>query len=134
MGQASFFPLILTDNGGEFSNISAFENDLNGNQETKLFFCDPYKSCQKPHVEKNHTILRDICPKGTSFNSFTQQDVNLIFSHMNSIKRKKLQGKSPYEMLNFMYGFDLAGLLGISHIPAEQVIQSPKLLKLLLHK
>ena len=88
MGQASFFPLILTDNGGEFSNISAFENDLNGNQETKLFFCDPYKSCQKPHVEKNHTILHDICPKGTSFNSFTQQDVNLIFSHMNSIKRK----------------------------------------------
>ena len=38
-----FFPAILTDNGGEFSNVFAFENDLDGNRETRLFFCDPNK-------------------------------------------------------------------------------------------
>lgn len=32
------FPLILTDNGGEFSNVYAIENDEKGNRETQLFF------------------------------------------------------------------------------------------------
>ena len=53
-------PLILTDNGGEFSNVSAFTNDLTGMIETLLFFCDPYRSSQKPKVEKNHTLFRDV--------------------------------------------------------------------------
>jgi IS30 family transposase len=45
-------PVLLTDNGGEFSNVSAFVNDLEGEPETDLFFCDPYCSSQKPKVEK----------------------------------------------------------------------------------
>lgn len=61
------FPLILTDNGGEFANIHSIECNAAGTRETHLFFCDAMKSCQKPRVEKNHTLLRDICPKGTSF-------------------------------------------------------------------
>jgi IS30 family transposase len=122
------FPLILTDNGGEFSNISAFENDSDGQKETSLFFCDPMKSCQKPHVEKNHTLLRDIVPKGYSFDSFTQVALNLIFSHVNSVKRKHLNGKSPYEVFSFTYGDSLAALLGIQPIPADCVVQSPILI------
>jgi hypothetical protein len=43
--------------------------------------------------------------------------------------RKSLNGKTPYEMFCFIYSQDVARLLGISHIPAEQVIQSPALLK-----
>lgn len=92
------FPVILTDNGGEFSDIAAFENDINGNIESKIFFCDPMQSSQKPFIEKNHTLFRDVIPKGTSFDSFTQQTVNLIFSHVNSVKRKIFNNKSPYEM------------------------------------
>lgn len=30
------FPLLLTDNGGEFADISAFMADLNGELETEL--------------------------------------------------------------------------------------------------
>jgi IS30 family transposase len=123
------FPLMLTDNGGEFANVAAFENDATDEQESRLFFCDPYRSCQKPRVEKNHTLFRDIVPKGTSFDSFTQETVNLIFSHVNSVKRKSLNGKSPYELFVFAYSETIAILLGIEHIPAKDVIQSPKLLK-----
>lgn len=123
------FELLLTDNGGEFTNIRAFTDDADGNAETRLFFCDPYRSCEKPKVEKNHTLFREICPKGTSFDSFTQEDVNLIFSHINSVKRKKLHGKSPYEMFVFAYGEECANALGISEIPATEVCQSPALLK-----
>lgn len=123
------FPLLLTDNGGEFSNISAFTETPDGIKESKLFFCDPYKSCEKPKVEKNHTLFRDICPKGTPFDDFTQDDVNFIFSHINSIKRKKLNKKTPYEMFSFKYGEEFASLLGITPIPPDEVCQSPLLLK-----
>jgi len=122
-------PLALTDNGGEFANVSAIENNVAGECETHLFFCDPYKSCQKPKVEKNHTLFRDIVPKGNSFDHFTQDTVNLIFSHINSVKRKSLGGKTPYEVFTFTYGADIAKLLGITPVPADKVIQSPSLLK-----
>ena len=124
-------PLLLTDNGGEFANVSAFTDDQNGVAETDLFFCDPYRSSQKPKVEKNHTMFRDIVPKGESFDHFSQETVNLIFSHVNGVKRRILNGKSPFEMFSFLYGDTVPALLGIREIPATQVVQSPKLLKTL---
>lgn len=75
------FPVILTDNGGEFSNVLAFENGLEEQPETKMFFCDPNAPYQKPHVENNHTLFRGITSTGTSFDDWTQDNVNLIFSH-----------------------------------------------------
>jgi len=123
------FPLILTDNGGEFSDVAAIENGVDGQKETALFFCDPMQSCQKPRVEKNHTLFRDIVPKGRSFDGFTQKTVNLIFSHVNSVKRKSLYGKTPFEMFGFAYPESIARVFGIESIPADRVIQSPNLLK-----
>jgi IS30 family transposase len=124
------FPVILTDNGGEFADVFAFEKALDGQQETSLFFCDPNKSYQKPKVEKNHTLFRDIVPKGQSFDGFSQSTVNLVFSHVNSVKRKSLNGKTPYEIFTFTYGVFVADIFGIKAVPAGEVIQSPKLLKL----
>jgi IS30 family transposase len=123
------FPLILTDNGGEFADVFSLENDSMGDKETELFFCDPYQSSQKPNVEKNHTLFRDIVPKGESFDDFTQETVNLIFSHVNSVHRKVLNGKTPFEIFTFTYGDKIASLLGIKSVPAIEVIQSAKLLK-----
>lgn len=122
-------PLVLTDNGNEFSDVNAIELDLDGAKETSVFFCRPMRPSDKPHVEKNHTLFRDICPKGTSFDNFTQDDVNLIFSHVNSIVRKSLGGKSPYDLFSFTYGKKTASLLGIEKIPSREVSQSPLLLK-----
>ena len=124
-----FFPTILTDNGGEFSNVFAFENDLDGNRETRLFFCDPNASYQKPHVENNHILFRDIVPSGSSFDDFTQETVNLIFSHVNAVKRKQFNGRSAFDMFTFTYSAKLASLLGIISIAPSEVCQSPKLLK-----
>ena len=115
------------------SNVFAFENDLSGAKETSVFYCDPNWSYQKPHVENNHQLFRSIVPKGESFDDFTQDTVNLIFSHVNSVKRLQFIGKSAYEMFSFLYSPELANLLGIVEIPAKQVIQSPKLLSDLTH-
>jgi IS30 family transposase len=121
-------PLILTDNGGEFNDIFTIMNDSKGEKETELFFCDPMQSHQKPHVEKNHTLFRDIVPKGQSFDHFTQETVTRVFSHVNSVKRKIFHGKSPYELFTFTYSDMIARLLGVFPVPAEEVIQSPALL------
>ena len=121
-------PLLLTDNGGEFSIVSAFEDDADGNQESRMFFCEPCSPYEKAEIEKNHTLFRDIVKSGSSFDSFTQETVNLIFSHVNAVKRKQFNGKSAYDMFSFYYSEELAEALGISFIPAKDVVQSPKLL------
>ena len=121
------FPAILTDNGGEFARVDDIEMDVRG--ESKLFFCDPNRSDQKGRIEKNHTLIRDILPKGTSFDNLTQEDINLVCSHVNSVKRAALNGKSAYELFAFTYGEEIPKLLGISKIPAEDVCQSSKLLQ-----
>ncbi|WP_172927895.1 IS30 family transposase [Streptococcus sp. k-378] len=121
------FPVILTDNGGEFARVDDIEIDVRG--ESKLFFCDPNRSDQKGRIEKNHTLIRDILPKGTSFDNLTQEDINLVCSHVNSVKRAALNGKSAYELFAFTYGEEISKLLGISKIPAEDVCQSSKLLQ-----
>ncbi len=121
-------PLLLTDNGGEFSIVSAFENDSNGNKEAHLFFCEPCSPHEKAEIEKNHTLFRDIVPSGTSFDDFDQETVDLIFSHVNAVKRKQFNGKSAYDMFSFSFSDVLASALGIDFVPANEVIQSPKLL------
>ena len=125
-------PLLLTDNGGEFSIVSAFENDTNGNAESHMFFCEPCSPHEKAEIEKNHTLFRDIVKTGTSFDEFTQETVNLIFSHVNAVKRKQFNGKSAYDMFSFYYSEVLASALGISFVPANEVVQSPKLLAKIL--
>lgn len=125
---AQTFPLLLTDNGGEFSCVDEIE--YNGEEpRSNLFFCDPHMPSEKARIEKNHTLFRDIVRKGESFDSFTQETVNLIFSHVNAVKRPKFNGKSAYDLFCFSYSQELATVLGISFVPAEQVIQSPALLK-----
>ena len=121
------FPVILTDNGGEFARVDDIEMDMRG--ESKLFFCDPNRSDQKGRIEKNHTLIRDILPKGTSFDNLTQEDINLVCSHVNSVKRAALNGKSAYELFAFTYGEEIPKLLDISKIPAEDVCQSSTLLQ-----
>ena len=130
----SLFPVVLTDNGGEFADVLTVETGLNDIKETSLFFCDPNKAYQKPHVEKNHTLFRDILPKGCSFDDLEQDTVDLIFSHVNSVKRKQLNGKSPFELFAFAFGQEATKALGISFVEPDQVVQSPRLLSLIQAK
>ena len=94
-----------------------------------MFFCEPAAAYEKPHIEKNHTMFRDIVPQGQSFDNFTQETVNLIFSHVNAVKRTQFNGRSAYDMFTFFYSEELAQAFGISFIPPREVVQSPVLLK-----
>ena len=122
---SSLFPIILTDNGGEFAHISAIESD--DENHCHLFFCEPNRPDQKARIEKNHTLIRDYFPKGTSFDEYTQEDINLAVSHLNGVKRQSLNNKSAYECFTFMFGESIAKTLGVHYIEPNNVIQSPKL-------
>ena len=63
-----------------------------------------------------------------SFDDFTQETVDLIFSHVNAVSRSLYSGKSAYDMFSFLYPAGLAQCLGIRYIPADMVCQSPRLL------
>ena len=84
------FPVILTDNGSEFKNPKDLELDAKGNQRTKIFYCNPMASYQKPHVEKIHEYIRYITPKGISLNNRTQEEITLMMNHINSTSRASL--------------------------------------------
>lgn len=125
----NLFPLILTDNGSEFSNPQAIENTENGEIRSRIFYCNPSSPYQKGAIENNHELIRRILPKGTSFNDLTQEKVNLMMSHINSYKRKKLNDKSPIESFSFLYGSTTAQKLKVEWIDPDNITLNPSLLK-----
>ncbi len=106
----SLFGVLLTDNGTEFSNPSAIEQ-YEDTQRTRVFYCDPYSSYQKPKVENNHELIRKVIPKGTSIDHLTQEDIDLMMSHINSYARKSLSNLSPTELFIQAYGIEVLHLL-----------------------
>ena len=86
------FPVLLADNGSEFSNPSAIELDAQRNQKTKMFYCEVSAPYQKGSCENNHELIRRIIPKGTDIGQYTQEQIDLMMSHINSYARKKLGG------------------------------------------
>lgn len=123
------FPVLLADNGSEFSNPSAIEYDAQGNLRTKMFYCNASAPYQKGSCENNHEMIRRIIPKGEDIGQYTQMQIDLMMSHINSYARKKLGNKSPYEMFEFQYGKDLLDAFHLQKIPADEIILCPELLK-----
>ena len=98
------FPVLLTDNGSEFSCPLKIEFTNDGTRRTNVFYCDPNSPQQKANVELNHEFLRRVLPRGSSFDDLSQENIGLIFSHINSYGRLKFDDKSPIQMLRFIYG------------------------------
>jgi len=123
------FPVILTDNGSEFSNPKALEFDATGNRRTNIFYCDPRASFQKPNVELNHEFIRRVLPRGSSFDHLVQGDIDLMMSHINSYSRDKLNDKPPFDVFSYLYGDSLLEKIGLRKIPANEIILKPELLR-----
>ena len=124
------FIVILTDNGSEFSNPTEIEFDTNTKEKrTQIFYCHPSSPHEKGSCEVNHELIRRIVPTGTSFDNLSQDDINLMMSHINSYTRKKLNDKSPYDIFSTIYGYDTLNKIGIKKINPNDVNLTTKLLK-----
>ncbi len=68
------------------------------------YFADPYASWQRGTNEYHNSLLRRYLPKGTSFDSLTQEDLDDIVWEMNNRPKKVLGFATPQEMLEFELG------------------------------
>lgn len=125
------FPVILTDNGSEFSNPGAIEcgSDRYTVLKTRVFYRDAGSPYQKGAIEVNHELIRRILPKGTSFHNLSQADISLMMNHINSYKRKKLNNHSPYETFSFYHGEEVLEKLGCNPVAPGDIMLKPALLK-----
>lgn len=136
LGLAAFrelFPVFLTDNGSEFSDPLALETDpQTGEQRTRIFYCHPNSSFEKGSIEKNHTLMRYILPKRkSSFNSLTQEKVNLMMNHVNSYLRASRSDICAFDLFKVLHDPDgqIVQTLGLSKVEPNDVLLTPALLK-----
>lgn len=123
------FETILTDRGGEFGDPEALETGMDGYQRTSIYYCDPMRSGQKGGVENVHTKLREILPKGTSFEFLTQWDLNLIVNNINSVPRQSLLGLTPYQAAKENFDMDVLLALQLKPVDPDKVNLTPELIK-----
>ncbi len=124
-----YFPIILTDNGSEFKNPWDIEKNESGTQRTKVFYCDPYVSNQKARLEKNHEYIRYVIPKGRSMHRYTQDDINLLASHINSTARDSLNGVTPYDLAEMLLDKRIPLLTGQFRVAADHICLKPSLIE-----
>jgi IS30 family transposase len=123
------FPVFLTDNGSEFFDWPTFLSDGQGEILSEIFYCDSNAAYQKGRLEKNHEFIRYICPKGTMFNPYSQEDITLMVNHINSIARASLNGCTPFELAVKLLDHKLFEVLGLESIEPAKVLLKPALLK-----
>lgn len=130
-----YVQILLTDRGTEFCDADGMEHSADGSIRTHVFYCDPMRSNQKGSLENRHLQLRYILPKHADFTKLgltSQDDMNLISSHLNSTPIETKNGKSAYEYAELIYP-DLIEKLhayGICQIDKDSVLLRPTLLKL----
>lgn len=66
---------------------------------TRIFFCDPYSSWQKPHVENAIRLVRRFIPKGADISKVSETKIARIARILNHKPRKSLGYKTPYEVM-----------------------------------
>lgn len=122
------FPVLLTDNGSEFSDPLALEFK-DGVRRTFVFYCDPGMPSQKGGVENGNRSLRPIFPKGQPMDHLTREKVLLATNHVNSEVRLSIGQKSAYDAFAFLYGEEVLKKLGAERIPHDQIVLLPSLVK-----
>ena len=123
------FETILTDRGAEFGDHEALELGADGSAKTSIYYCDPMRSGQKGGVENVHTKLREVLPKGSSFEYLTQWDINKIVDHINSVPRHSLNGATPYQVANNSLGLEVLLPLHLRPVDPDKVKLTPELIK-----
>ena len=92
-----------------------------------MFYCDPGHSEQKGKIEVNHEYIRRFIPKGISFDTYSQDDINLMLNHINSVKRDSLSGDNPYALMKEFLPREVIELFDIKEIEQKEIILKNKL-------
>lgn len=119
------FEILLTDNGKEFIRLDDLKEIL---PNANIFYCHPYSSYEKGNIENNHELIRRVIPKGVSLKCYTQKDLDLLCSHINSLYRESLDDKCPFDLVENYISKDVLDKLNLKKIDDDKVVLVPKLL------
>lgn len=78
---------------------NGIENRDHGDIGTDTYFCDPYSSWQKPHVENVIRLVRRFIPKGSDLSKISETKIARVARILNHKPRKSLGYKTPYEAM-----------------------------------
>jgi IS30 family transposase len=85
---------VTYDNGTE--NIE--HHLLNREIGTRSFFCNPYHSWEKGSVENRNGVIRRFFPKGTNFDTITDEEIQRVEDKINNRPMKCLNFKTPAQV------------------------------------
>lgn len=124
--------VVLTDNGGEFSDEGAVAGALGEREgETRLYYCDSRRADQKGGCERNHSEIRKMLPKGpggVSFDALGDADCALVMSEADSEPRGKLAWMTPMRAFVAAFGDDARAVLdafGIEAVGIDELDLTP---------
>ena len=86
---------LTYDNGKEF----AMHEEVAEQLDAKGYFAHPYHSWERGSNENMNGLIRQYAPKGTSFDSLTDDDIKAIMSKLNNRPRKCLDFKTPNQVM-----------------------------------
>ena len=87
---------ITWDQGSEMARHA----DFTAATDIPVYFADPHSPWQRPTNENTNRLIRDYLPKGTSFTTITDTQVQAIQDRLNRRPRIVLNGQTPTEKLN----------------------------------
>lgn len=83
------FKTITVDNGSEFAFFEELErSSLEKGRRTKLFYCHPYSSWERGTNENTNKMVRRKVPKGSNFDSMTDDEIQAVEDWINNYPRK----------------------------------------------
>ena len=116
------FEIILADNGTEFDDlIKTSVHPETGVILSNVFYTRPYNSGDKGGCERNHELFRYLVPKGHCLSDFMQEDINFMFSMINSYPRESLNWKTPIDVFIQYFPKELLNTLSIKKIPLDEI-------------
>ncbi len=84
------FKTITSDNGSEFSNLSASLEGI-----TDVYFARPYASHERGSNERHNGLLRRYIPKGKAISDYSRHTIKRIYQTLNNLPRKILNYQQP---------------------------------------
>ena len=86
---------ITSDNGTEFSLHEEIAKALG----IKYYFANPYASYERGSIENLNGLIRQYIPKGTNFDTVSDQDVKVIETKLNTRPRRVLGYLTPLQFI-----------------------------------
>lgn len=105
----------------EFSYFNEIELSGSGERLCSAYFTNPYRATDKAECERLHELIRYVLPKGRSLDSLTQDDLDGIFSNIDSYVRGSKGDRTPYDMVERKFGKAFLEAIGITRIPSKKV-------------